>query len=259
MRARALGKQHAANDQQGLKFRSLSLKIEDTSLSEQHTDDENVFQTDDQSHHESPTTNRRSSGTSLERRTWTGTRDTSTEPRNEKLKELIFGPAALSSSEVSQSDVEDSDHEKPQRAERKRRALTSMDLTEERSRGSLKALLTTFQRRASDAGTGSAESAVDLQQYGPQVAESLNLWQSMVSQFLSRLLATNTTTLNRRLRKTFEMQELTNLSNSLIDNILVDIENMKHRFPASDSPEGRLLDGVVSVSLYVASYTNSIL
>ncbi|KAI7863610.1 hypothetical protein BDF14DRAFT_1350354 [Spinellus fusiger] len=51
-----------------------------------------------------------------------------------------------------------------------------------------------------------------------------------VSQTLQRLVATDIRALNRRLRRTFDIFELSSMSNSIIENILVDIDALGTRF-----------------------------
>ncbi|KAF7725710.1 hypothetical protein EC973_009427 [Apophysomyces ossiformis] len=54
--------------------------------------------------------------------------------------------------------------------------------------------------------------------------------ESHVSQVLERLRGTDIRALNRRLRRAFDMLELSNMSNSIIENILVDIDTLDTRF-----------------------------
>ncbi|KAI8371378.1 uncharacterized protein BYT42DRAFT_580033 [Radiomyces spectabilis] len=53
---------------------------------------------------------------------------------------------------------------------------------------------------------------------------------SYVTHVLQRLRATEIRALNRRLRRTFDIDELSSMSNSIIDNLLTDIGALKSRF-----------------------------
>ncbi|KAG0169727.1 hypothetical protein DFQ30_003285 [Apophysomyces sp. BC1015] len=54
--------------------------------------------------------------------------------------------------------------------------------------------------------------------------------ESHISQVLARLRATDIRALNRRLHRAFDMLELSNMSNSIIENVLVDVETLNTRF-----------------------------
>ncbi|OZJ06213.1 hypothetical protein BZG36_00834 [Bifiguratus adelaidae] len=54
--------------------------------------------------------------------------------------------------------------------------------------------------------------------------------QRFGNNILDRLKATDIRALNRRLRRTFDILELSNMSNSIIDNIIADIEVLRERF-----------------------------
>ncbi|KAI9027139.1 hypothetical protein CLU79DRAFT_25229 [Phycomyces nitens] len=54
--------------------------------------------------------------------------------------------------------------------------------------------------------------------------------QEHVSQTLQRLVATDIRALNRRLRRTFDIFELSSMSNSIIENILTDVGALSSRF-----------------------------
>lgn len=58
----------------------------------------------------------------------------------------------------------------------------------------------------------------------------LHTLQLLASSYYSRLMSTNTLSLNRRLRRTFEISELTHLSNTIISNIMGDIQSMPSHF-----------------------------
>ncbi|CAG8448681.1 13566_t:CDS:10 [Ambispora leptoticha] len=53
---------------------------------------------------------------------------------------------------------------------------------------------------------------------------------NLVSNLMDRLKGTDILALNRRLKRQFDMSELSNLSNNLIENILADVENLRERF-----------------------------
>ncbi|CAG8675433.1 24681_t:CDS:2 [Dentiscutata erythropus] len=69
-----------------------------------------------------------------------------------------------------------------------------------------------------------------------QLSESLqnqNPYQllfNLASHIMDRMKGTDLMALNRRLKRTFDILELTNLSNNLIENILSDVENFRERF-----------------------------
>jgi hypothetical protein len=54
--------------------------------------------------------------------------------------------------------------------------------------------------------------------------------QSVTQQTFDKISATDTRVLNRRLRRVFDMSELSDLSNSIISNILVDLSEFKTQF-----------------------------
>ncbi|KAJ3086196.1 hypothetical protein HK102_013423, partial [Quaeritorhiza haematococci] len=51
----------------------------------------------------------------------------------------------------------------------------------------------------------------------------------------NRLQSTDTRSLNRRLRRAFDINELTALSNELIENVMVDVESLGERFPTASA------------------------
>ncbi|CAG8651031.1 16793_t:CDS:2 [Dentiscutata heterogama] len=69
-----------------------------------------------------------------------------------------------------------------------------------------------------------------------QLSESLqnqNPYQllfNLASHIMDRMKGTDLMALNRRLKRSFDILELTNLSNNLIENILSDVENFRERF-----------------------------
>ncbi|GAA5811722.1 hypothetical protein MFLAVUS_005163 [Mucor flavus] len=54
--------------------------------------------------------------------------------------------------------------------------------------------------------------------------------QSVTQQTIDKINATDTRVLNRRLKRVFDMSELSDLSNSLLNNLLVDLSDFKHQF-----------------------------
>lgn len=56
------------------------------------------------------------------------------------------------------------------------------------------------------------------------------LLQEHVTQVLERLRGSDIRALNRRLKRAFDIIELSSMSNSVIDNILIDIETLESRF-----------------------------
>lgn len=80
---------------------------------------------------------------------------------------------------------------------------------------------------------------------------NIQLWFQLCRNYAQRLAHTNTMTLNRKLRRAFDMQELTHLSNAIIDNILHDIECMHKRFPSAqqDSAVGPHMAQLVRVAV----------
>ncbi|KAG1383988.1 hypothetical protein G6F61_000863 [Rhizopus arrhizus] len=54
--------------------------------------------------------------------------------------------------------------------------------------------------------------------------------QDQISQILSRLNASDIRILNRRLKRAFDIVELSNMSNSVIENIMIDIDALDNRF-----------------------------
>lgn len=57
-----------------------------------------------------------------------------------------------------------------------------------------------------------------------------NVLQTNAAQIMERLRATDIRALNRRLRKTFDIFELGTMSNSIIENVLTDVEALRSRF-----------------------------
>lgn len=111
----------------------------------------------------------------------------------------------------------------------KQRAFTALDLSESTSNvQAAKQMLSHLQYSPTSPLN---ESRVNL------LPNQIQLWSELVQTFSSRLSATSTTTLNRRLKKSFDINELTQLSNAIIANILADVKEMSHRFVANTSPE----------------------
>jgi hypothetical protein len=74
----------------------------------------------------------------------------------------------------------------------------------------------------------------------------LKLVTTLASHYFNRLQNTNTLALNRRLRRAFDIEELSALSNSIIDNIIRDVQNMPKRFPEAGE-EGNVIGPVVKI------------
>ncbi|KAI9485132.1 hypothetical protein BDB00DRAFT_878005 [Zychaea mexicana] len=64
-----------------------------------------------------------------------------------------------------------------------------------------------------------------------------HLLKAHVTQTLQRLRATDIRALNRRLKRAFDILELSTMSNSIIDNVLVDVEALRIRFAWLDDEE----------------------
>jgi hypothetical protein len=54
--------------------------------------------------------------------------------------------------------------------------------------------------------------------------------QSVTQQTFDKINATDTRVLNRRLRRVFDMSELSDLSNSILSSILIDLSEFNHQF-----------------------------
>ncbi|KAJ3128138.1 hypothetical protein HK098_005038 [Nowakowskiella sp. JEL0407] len=83
----------------------------------------------------------------------------------------------------------------------------------------------------------------------------LRMLTSMSDDLFHRLSKTDTVQLNRLLRRTFDLSELTGLSNSLIENVVVDVGNMVKRFPKPkpENKEGNVDDTAAIVYPVVES------
>ncbi|KAI8146255.1 hypothetical protein BJV82DRAFT_410639 [Fennellomyces sp. T-0311] len=64
-----------------------------------------------------------------------------------------------------------------------------------------------------------------------------HLLKSQVTQTLQRLRATDIRALNRRLKRAFDILELSTMSNSIIENVLVDVEALRVRFAWIDEQD----------------------
>jgi Sec-independent protein translocase protein TatA len=56
------------------------------------------------------------------------------------------------------------------------------------------------------------------------------LLQEHVTQVLDRLRGSDIRTLNRKLKRAFDITELSSMSNSIIENVLLDVDNLENRF-----------------------------
>ncbi|CAI2167804.1 19953_t:CDS:2 [Funneliformis geosporum] len=78
---------------------------------------------------------------------------------------------------------------------------------------------------------GVNESKADPHQpESPQQQNPYQILFNIGSSIMDRLKGTDLLALNRRLKRTFDILELSSLSNNLIENILVDVENLRERF-----------------------------
>ncbi|CAG8554578.1 2550_t:CDS:2 [Funneliformis mosseae] len=64
----------------------------------------------------------------------------------------------------------------------------------------------------------------------PQQQNPYQILFNIGNSIMDRLKGTDLLALNRRLKRTFDILELSSLSNNLIENILVDVENLRERF-----------------------------
>lgn len=83
--------------------------------------------------------------------------------------------------------------------------------------------------------TPSTSSVINIKDGTVTAAPSLTkspfiLLHEHVTQVLDRLRGSDIRALNRRLKRTFEITELSNMSNSIIDNILMDVDILDTRF-----------------------------
>ncbi|KAJ3042718.1 hypothetical protein HDV00_006775 [Rhizophlyctis rosea] len=62
----------------------------------------------------------------------------------------------------------------------------------------------------------------------------LRTLHKMGDHLYNRLLGTDTVSLNRKIRRTFDLAELSRLSNNVIENIMADIRELAERFPVQD-------------------------
>ncbi|KAJ3047921.1 hypothetical protein HK097_011039 [Rhizophlyctis rosea] len=74
----------------------------------------------------------------------------------------------------------------------------------------------------------------------------LRTLHKMGDHLFNRLLGTDTVSLNRKIRRTFDLAELSRLSNNVIENILADINELERRFPLDVEGGGRKKGGKVA-------------
>ncbi|KAG9288076.1 hypothetical protein G9A89_017671 [Geosiphon pyriformis] len=75
----------------------------------------------------------------------------------------------------------------------------------------------------------------------PELPQHQSPYQALfncVNNLMDRLKGTDIMTLNRNLKRQFDMLELSNISNNLIENILVDVENLRERFRWAEDLRG---------------------
>ena len=83
--------------------------------------------------------------------------------------------------------------------------------------------------QATTAGTLASEPIAE-EEDGGSNSTPYHMLQTHIAQTLERLRATDIRALNRRLRRAFDIIELSTMSNSIIENILEDIDNLRDRF-----------------------------
>lgn len=83
--------------------------------------------------------------------------------------------------------------------------------------------------QATTAGTLASEPIAE-EDDGDTNSTPYHMLQTHIAQTLERLRATDIRALNRRLRRAFDIIELSTMSNSIIENILEDIDNLRDRF-----------------------------
>ena len=79
----------------------------------------------------------------------------------------------------------------------------------------------------------------------PSLISNLELLASLSAHYMQRLNQSNTLALNRRLRRAFDITDLTHLSNAIIDNILHELSHLPRRFPSPSTAEGQILDPLI--------------
>lgn len=90
--------------------------------------------------------------------------------------------------------------------------------------------------QATTAGTLASEPIAEEDDGGTN-STPYHMLQTHIAQTLERLRATDIRALNRRLRRAFDIIELSTMSNSIIENILEDIENLRDRFTWVDQQD----------------------
>ncbi|CAO3572812.1 unnamed protein product [Mortierella alpina] len=95
-----------------------------------------------------------------------------------------------------------------------------------------------FPSEASTASEAFSNRRLDYEQSPYQLLHTLS------SDLLERLARSDTRELNRRLRRTFDIQALSQMSNSVIENVLTDVNNLNERFRWVEAQVANPTDGV---------------
>ncbi|KAG0375985.1 hypothetical protein BGX24_008420 [Mortierella sp. AD032] len=145
------------------------------------------------------------------------------------LTRLSVDPDALSAAPVFEASKPPKDLELTM--EQKRRSVRSVKsfrssifLNSPMSRSPLLARDRRFPSEASTASEAFSNRRHD-QEHSPY-----QLLHTLSTELLERLTRSDTRELNRRLRRTFDIQALSQMSNSVIENVLTDVSNLGERF-----------------------------
>ncbi|KAF9961046.1 hypothetical protein BGZ70_008383 [Mortierella alpina] len=95
-----------------------------------------------------------------------------------------------------------------------------------------------FPSEASTASEAFSNRRTDYEQSPYQLLHTLS------SDLLERLARSDTRELNRRLRRTFDIQALSQMSNSVIENVLTDVNNLNERFRWVEAQVANPTDGM---------------
>ncbi|KAF8938859.1 hypothetical protein EDD21DRAFT_386779 [Dissophora ornata] len=146
----------------------------------------------------------------------------------EKMVENEAGPesqiAVEAALEPSRPPQEESDKDKKRRSVRSARSARSSLLFSPMGRSPLQARDRRFPSEASNPSEAFSHRRHDHEQTPYQLLHTLS------AELLERLTRSDTRELNRRLQRTFDIQALSQLSNSVIENVLTDINNLGERF-----------------------------
>ncbi|KAF9575216.1 hypothetical protein EC968_003857 [Mortierella alpina] len=95
-----------------------------------------------------------------------------------------------------------------------------------------------FPSEASTASEAFSNRRLDFEQSPYQLLHTLS------TDLLERLARSDTRELNRRLRRTFDIQALSQMSNSVIENVLTDVNNLNERFRWVEAQVANPTDGM---------------